>query len=56
MLELARYIDRKLERWAARKFKRLSRRQRRGLHWLQRIKSECPGLFYHWRVVGAAAG
>jgi RNA-directed DNA polymerase len=56
MLELARYIDRKLERWAVRKFKRLSRRQRRGLHWLQRIKSECPGLFYHWRVVGAAAG
>jgi RNA-directed DNA polymerase len=51
MHELARYIDRKLERWAIRKFKRLSRRSRRGADWLQRIKSASPELFYHWRVV-----
>jgi len=54
MLELARYIDRKLERWASRKFKRLSRRQRRSLHWLRRIKQASPDLFYHWRMVGPA--
>jgi group II intron reverse transcriptase/maturase len=54
MLELARYIDRNLERWAARKFKRLSRRQRRSLHWLRRTKAVAPDLFYHWCMIGTA--
>jgi RNA-directed DNA polymerase len=54
MHELARYIDRKLERWATRKFKRLSRHQRRGAHWLRRIKAVSPDMFYHWRVIGSS--
>jgi RNA-directed DNA polymerase len=54
MFDLARYIDRTLERWAGRKFKRLLRRQRRSQQWLRRMKEAAPDLFYHWRMVGTA--
>jgi len=50
MREPFRYIDRKLEQWARRKYKMLSRHQRRSLEWLSRVKKDDPGLFVHWRV------
>jgi group II intron reverse transcriptase/maturase len=49
MREPFRYIDRKLEQWARRKYKTLSRHKRRSLEWLSRVKKDCPGLFVHWR-------
>jgi hypothetical protein len=50
MRELFQYIDHKLEQWARRKFKTLSRHKRRSVEWLSRVKKDCPGLFPHWRV------
>lgn len=44
------YIDGKLEQWARRKYKTLSRHQRRSLEWLAKVKKDDPGLFAHWRA------
>jgi RNA-directed DNA polymerase len=43
MRELCRYIDQKLERWARRKYKTLSRHKGRSVEWLGRMKKNCPG-------------
>jgi RNA-directed DNA polymerase len=51
MHELFRYVDRKLEQWARRKYTRLSRHKRRSVEWLARMKEDCPGIFVHWRVI-----
>lgn len=56
MHELFRYIDRKLERWAGRKYKTLSRHQRRSAEWLSKMKQVFPQLFVHWSVVGNKVG
>jgi len=48
MRGLARHIDRKLEQWARRKYKTLSRHKRRSAEWLARLKEGSPGLFLHW--------
>jgi hypothetical protein len=50
------HIDRKLARWATRKFKRLRRHQRRAEHWLRRIAPRQPALFAHWRLLYGQAG
>lgn len=47
MFQLYQHIDRALERWARRKYKNLSGRQRVSGHWLRKIKNAEPGLFYH---------
>ena len=51
-----RHIDRKLARWATRKFKRLRRHRRRAEQWLRRVASRQPGLFAHWRLLYGQAG
>jgi hypothetical protein len=56
MAKLYRYIDQRLEQWARRKYKTLLRRKRRSVDWLRRMKSETPGLFHHWSVVGNKVG
>jgi len=56
MLEVYRHIDRALERWARRKYKVLSGRQRASAQWLRKLKNAEPRLFYHWSVVGDEAG
>lgn len=45
-----RLLDRRLSRWAARKYKRLRRHQRRAMHWLMRIARKEPRLFAHWQL------
>ena len=50
MREPFRYIDCKLEQWARRKYKTLSRHKRRSLEWLAKVKKDDPGLFAHWRA------
>ncbi|MGB5830731.1 MAG: group II intron reverse transcriptase/maturase [Thiohalocapsa sp.] len=50
------HLDRKLARWATRKFKRLRRHRRRAEQWLRRIARRQPGLFAHWRLIHRAAG
>ena len=56
MRGLARYIDRKLEHWARRKYKTLSRHKRRSAEWLARLKEGFSGLFLHWRVFEKEVG
>jgi group II intron reverse transcriptase/maturase len=50
------HIDRKLARWATRKFKRLRRHRRRAEQWLRRVARRQPGLFAHWRLLYGQAG
>jgi group II intron reverse transcriptase/maturase len=56
MRELARHVDRKLEQWARRKYKTLSRHKRRSEEWLARMREGCPKLFVHWSVFGSEVG
>lgn len=51
-----RELDRRLVRWATRKYKRLRGHRRRAEHWLHRIAKRQPGLFAHWRLLHATAG
>lgn len=51
-----RELDRRLVRWATRKYKRLRGHRRRAEHWLHRIANRQPGLFAHWRLLHATAG
>jgi group II intron reverse transcriptase/maturase len=52
MRGLSQYIDQKLELWARRKYKTLSRNKQRSAGWLRKMKNETPRMFSHWRVVG----
>jgi len=56
MRGLFRYIDRKLEQWARRKYKTLSRHKRRSVEWLARVKEDCPRIFAHWSVLETRVG
>jgi len=56
MYPTLRQLDRRLVRWATRKYKRLRRHRRRADQWLQRIARKQPGLFAHWRLLQGAAG
>lgn len=56
MHELFRYVDRKLEQWARRKYKTLSQHQRGSAQWLSKMKKDFPRLFIHWRVTGDKVG
>jgi len=53
---LFQYIDRKLERWARRKYKSLSQHKRRSAEWLGKMKQVLPQTFTHWSVVGEGVG
>ncbi len=56
MLGLGRYLDRKLVRWAQRKYKTLRRHKRRSEAWLHKMKKAYPRQFMHWQVHGAQVG
>jgi RNA-directed DNA polymerase len=43
-------INRRLVRWAMKKYKRFRDHQRRATHWLRRVAREQPELFAHWRM------
>ena len=44
-----RAFDQALARWASRKYKRLSRRKCRSLHWVARVAQRDSYLFAHWQ-------
>jgi group II intron reverse transcriptase/maturase len=56
MRELFVYLDRRLEQWARRKYKTLSRHKRRSVRWLRRMKEIAPRKFVHWWVAPHAVG
>jgi RNA-directed DNA polymerase len=43
-------INRRLVRWAMKKYKRYRGHQRRATQWLRRVAREKPELFAHWRL------
>ena len=45
-------LNRKLVKWATRKFKKLRRRQRRAHYWLGAVAKRQPNLFPHWQLLG----
>jgi RNA-directed DNA polymerase len=50
LLYFLRRLNRHLARWACRKYKRLTRRERRAMSWLGEIARRSPQLFAHWRL------
>jgi RNA-directed DNA polymerase len=45
-------LNRKLVKWATRKFKKLRRRPRRAHYWLGAVAKRQPNLFAHWQLLG----
>lgn len=45
-------LNRKLVKWATRKFKKLRRRPRRAHYWLGSVAKRQPDLFPHWLLLG----
>jgi len=43
-------LNRRLVRWACRKYKKLRNHQRRATHWLRRISIRSPHLWAHWQI------
>lgn len=43
-------VNRRLVRWAMKKYKRFRGHQRRATQWLRRVARERPELFAHWRL------
>jgi group II intron reverse transcriptase/maturase len=56
MYSTLRHLDRRLGRWAMRKYKRLRRHKRRAEQWLRRIARKQTWLFAHWRLLYGQAG
>ena len=55
MYPVYRCLNRRLTKWASRKYKKLKRR-RRAERWLGQIAKRQPDLFAHWKYVRHAAG
>ena len=45
-----RHINKVLEKWAMRKYKRLERHRRQAGYWLGRVARKNPRMFVHWRL------
>lgn len=45
-------LNRKLVKWATRKYKKLRRRPRRAHYWLGSVAKRQPDLFPHWQLLG----
>jgi len=56
MYKLLGFIDSKLEQWARRKYKNLSRHKQGSADWLRQTKRVHPEIFFHWTVAGNRAG
>ncbi len=49
-VQVLRYLNDVLVRWAMRKLKRFRRRERAAAHWLGRIARRDANLFVHWQL------
>ena len=47
---LLRYVNQTLVAWATRKFKRFKRHKVLAGKFLERLATECVGLFVHWQI------
>jgi RNA-directed DNA polymerase len=55
LVETYSCLNRRLAKWASRKFKHMRGRKSRAAEWLMKISSQRPNLFYHWQGEGKAA-
>jgi len=53
--QLYAHIDRKLVRWAQRKYRKLARKPKGARVWLQKVVRRQPRLFVHWLAYGRVA-
>ena len=44
-----RLLNKRLVRWARKRYKRYKTSLKRGFQWLKRVQVQYPGLFYHWQ-------
>ncbi len=44
------YLNRKLAKWAMRKYKRLNRSLKQAINWVERIAAKQPKMFAHWQL------
>ena len=49
-VQVLRYLNLALARWARRKYKRFRRRERASMYWLGRIARRDPNLFVLWQL------
>lgn len=56
MHKFFQYVDRRLEQWARRKYKTLTRHRRRSAEWLSKMKTAYPRMFYYWQIQGETVG
>ena len=49
------HIDRKLLRWAQRKYLKLKGKHQRAREWLEKVMGRQPRLFVHWLAHGRVA-
>ena len=50
LISLFEYLNRRLVRWAIRKYKRLKGSLRKGVKWLIKIMTKERGMFAHWKL------
>lgn len=55
LVETFSCLNRRIAKWASRKYKHMRGRKRRASEWLMKISSQRPNLFAHWRNEGKAA-
>jgi hypothetical protein len=55
LYQLYRHLDRKLVRWAQRKYRKLAGRPTRARQWLRKVVRRQPRLFVHWLAHGKVA-
>lgn len=48
-------LNRRIAKWASRKYKHMRGRKRRASEWLMKLSSQRPSLFAHWQDEGKAA-
>ena len=56
MFQIYQHLDRALARWARRKYRALSGRQRASVQRLRKMKKAEPQLFPHWSRIGSEVG
>ncbi len=50
MRDVLAYLNRKLARWAMRKYKKLKGNCARSIQWIERVAARQPRMFAHWRI------
>ena len=50
MNSIFQWLNKRLIRWARKRYKRYKTSIRRAYRWFTRVREQFPGLFYHWQI------